>query len=304
MVVRILGAALLLALHGSMTELGAQASAAGDLPAAGTVRVGEFTHGALTRPYRLFVPSARPPAGGRTLLVMLHGCTQDAADFARGTQVEMQAGRHGVTVLWPEQLPSAHPQRCWQWYTPAQIGRDAGESGLIAALIAQAMLQEGIAPSQVVIAGVSAGGAMAANLVAAYPERFAGLMVHSGVPALAADNVPEALGAMRAGPTRASAELAARVIAAMGVRARPLPVLIMHGAVDPVVSVKNAEALEAQWSAVNRAAGGSAVPVELRIIPALGHAWSGGDSRGTFTDPKTPSATDALLAFTMRVSKP
>lgn len=266
------------------------------LGAQGTVRTGEFTHGGLTRAYRLFTPATLPATGERTLVVMLHGCTQDAADVARGTRIDARAADAQVIVLLPEQAPAAHPQRCWNWYDPAHQSRDAGEASLIAELARRTAEEHGIDPRRVHLAGVSAGAAMAANLAALFPDRFASVATHSGIPALAAQNVGAALLAMRAGNDDTAA-LAERVRAAMGARARAIPFLILHGEADAVVSVKASRALAAQWTAVNTALGDLESSVTLRIIPGLGHAWSGGDASGTYTDPNAPDITADVLRF-------
>lgn len=266
------------------------------LAAQGTVRADTFTHGGLTRAYRLMVPATLPPEGERSLVVMLHGCTQDAADLARGTRIEQHGAEARVIVLLPEQSKDAHPQRCWNWYDSAHASREAGEAALIAGLAAQVVAEQGVDPHRVFLVGISAGGAMAANLAALFPERFAAVASHSGMPALGAVNLGEALGLMRNGAEDVM-PLVARARAAMGDRARAVPFLVIHGANDAVVTVKASRALAAQWTAINVALGADASTIELRIIEGLGHAWSGGDTSGTYTDPKSPDVTADILRF-------
>lgn len=291
----------------------------------GQIIEGRFVVADEARAWRLYVPSRRS-AGPQSLLVMLHGCTQDAADFARGTRVEQHAEAHGMLVLLPEQGAESHPQRCWNWYEPSQHGREGGEVALLAALIDSVRREHGVSASRVHLGGLSAGGAMAALLATAFPERFASLTVASGVPVGAASNVGEALLAMRNGPaaTRASAEF---VRQRMGDSARAVPLLVMHGESDAVVSPRNADALLAQWRGLLQAleivlaplawrpAGIDASHVHVegdargRVwlmalrVPTLGHAWSGGDASGSYTAPDAPDATAMLFAFLQQLEQ-
>jgi len=291
----------------------------------GQVIEGRFAFGGATRAWRLYVPS-RGVDGTRAMLVMLHGCTQDAADFARGTRVEQYAEQHGVLVLLPEQPPEAHPQRCWRWYEPAQHDRDSGEVALLAALIDSIRREREVDVSRVHLGGLSAGGAMAALLATAYPQRFASLTVASGVPVGAARNVGDALLAMRTGPAPSRAT-AADVRERMGDAARPLPLLVMHGEQDAVVSPRNADALLAQWRSLLSSLEVALAPMPWRAegvdaslvhaegdasgrawviawrVPSLGHAWSGGDASGSYTTPDGPDATAVVFAFMEQVEQ-
>ena len=166
---------------------------------------GVFKNDAGERRYKLFRPRARPPAGQRTLVVVLHGCAQDADDIARGTHFNDLATNVGFEVLYPEQPQSANALKCWNWYLPEQSTRGNGEAAIIAELTTKIIADEAIDAKRVFIAGISAGGAMAANLAADYPEMFAAIAVHSGLPALTAKSQPEALEAMTKGANDASA---------------------------------------------------------------------------------------------------
>lgn len=164
---------------------------------------GTHTHAGLTRHYKLYVP-ARAAAGttagaGMPLVVMLHGCTQDPDDFAAGTGMNELADELGFCVLYPAQAADANPQRCWNWFKHNHQQRGRGEPALIASMTQQAAAAKGVDPRRVHIAGLSAGGAMAAIVGALYPEIFASIGVHSGLAAGAASNLPEALAAMQSG---------------------------------------------------------------------------------------------------------
>jgi poly(hydroxyalkanoate) depolymerase family esterase len=231
---------------------------------------------------------------------MLHGCGQSAEDFARGTRMNEAAARNGFVVLYPEQSVSAHPQRCWNWYTPAQTTRGAGEVALLSTLIDSVARRERIGAGHVALVGMAAGAAMAANLAVAYPERYSALALHSGVPAGAATDLASAMRAMQQGVGDGIA-LGNATLAAMGNRARPIPVIALHGSLDRVVSPTNLRATVEQWRVVNAKAPGGGAPVEGRLLQGVGHAWSGGSAAGSFTEPAGPDATALIVEFFRRV---
>ena len=285
-------------------------------------------------PYRLYVPAgpftpeaaAAPSARGAVpLIVLLHGCNQDAQDFAHGTAMNALAEQHGFMVLYPEQISKANSQMCWNWFEPGhqQLGR--GEPGMIAALTKHilASQQEGegdkalaIADAgRVYIAGLSAGGAMAAVVAGLYPDLFAALGVHSGLPAGAAQNLLSALAAMSLG--------------AKGEGVSALPTIVFHGCADKTVHPDNGENISDAAVAAFTASGQSLARKSISVgdgkeqntkrityrgddglsyvehwqINEGPHAWSGGDAKGSFTDPDGPSASEAMLAFFMQHRK-
>jgi poly(hydroxyalkanoate) depolymerase family esterase len=260
-----------------------------------------YTSAQGSREFVVFKPVSLPnEARERALVVMLHGCTQTADDMARGTRMNAAAEREGFIVLYPEQPASAHPQKCWNWFVPAQSTRDQGEAALLAGLIDSVARAEGVSADRISIVGMSAGAAMAANLGVAYPERYAALAMHSGIPALAAKDVMAALAVMRQGAPDGDA-LGAAALAAMGARARPIAVIALHGSDDKVVSPNNLHALVRQWTVVNAGAPGGGAPVEEVKLDGVGHAWSGGSAEGTFTAPSGPDATEMIVKFLERV---
>lgn len=198
------------------------------------------------RPYRLHLPSPSPEHRGGGLLVMLHGCTQDPEDFAAGTRMDAWAERAGFAVLYPEQLASAHPQRCWRWFLEAHQRRGEGEPAVLADLVRSVVEEHGLDPGRVFVAGISAGGAMSLVMAATYPDLFAGVAAHSGVPYGAARTLAEAE-AVLAGELPSPASLARRLRETMGERARPLPLLLFHGAADPAVAPENSRRTLAAW---------------------------------------------------------
>ncbi len=278
---------------------------------AGRFDSGRHEHGGLGRDYKLFIPAA---AGTRALplLVMLHGCTQDPDDFAAGTGMNALARSGAFFVLYPAQAAEANPQRCWNWFKHSHQRRGSGEPGLIADLTRQLVRQHGIDASRVYIAGLSAGGAMAATVAALHPELYAALGVHSGLPSGAAQDLSGALTAMRGGGSAG--------------HAAALPTIVFHGDRDATVHPRNGDAL---IEAALRAAGapGAAVDVHEGVAagggrytrmrygapgrPTLaehwrlhgaGHAWSGGHSAGSYTDPAGPDASAEMLRFFLQAA--
>jgi poly(hydroxyalkanoate) depolymerase family esterase len=268
------------------------------------------------------------------LVVALHGCTQTPASFSAGSLLNAAADRHGFVVAYPEQRREDNPQCCWNWFTGAHQGRGAGEPAAIAAAT-RALVADGagptIDPGRVFVAGMSAGGAMAAVMAATYPDLFAAVAIHSGVAYGCARSLPAATAAMRNGASDPAA-LGRTAFAAMGAHARPVPALVIHGTADQIVCPVNGEHVARQWVEANRLAAGDAdgistapvavsepagphgraatrrawtdrdgrALVEHLVVEGLGHAWSGGAPGGSYTDPRGPSATEAIWEFFSR----
>ena len=252
------------------------------------------------RHYTLYVPTTG--AGPRPLVVMLHGGTQTAADFAAATRMSELAEQHGVLVAYPEQVTSANPMRYWNWFEPDGQRRGAGEPAILAGIVDEIACEHEVDRERVYVAGFSAGAAMAAVLGAAYPDVFAAVGVHSGLPYGCAHDVASALTAMRG---------AARVRPLD----RPVPVIAFHGDADPTVAVDNAARVVEQFGGgpvrgdtlVERGPGRPATRVvvrrdgaavgELWTVHGSGHAWSGGVAGGSYTDPAGPDASAEMLRF-------
>ena len=261
--------------------------------------------GGLTRTYKLFVPSAAESQPA--LVVMLHGCTQGPDDFAAGTRMNVAAEAGGFLVLYPHQSREANASACWNWFG-AKEQRGQGETAFLADLVRHVVADHRVDPARVYVAGLSAGGAMAANLAATHPTLFAAAAIHSGLPAGAASNLPDALLAMRNGARkRASAPTTASV-----------PTIVFQGDADRTVHPSNGDrVIDAvvgdrrlrRTTSVQTVAGGppftctrysddqGRAVAESWALHGAGHAWAGGANAGTYTDPKGVDATAEMLRF-------
>ena len=266
-----------------------------------------FPGSAGSRRYRLYVPSGYNSAWAAPLLVMLHGCTQSPDDFASGTRMNEAAEGAGCLVAYPEQTSSANMQKCWNWFGEGDQHRDAGEPSIIAGLTREIMEGYAVDPARVYVAGLSAGGAMAAIMGDAYPDLYAAVGIHSGLATAAAQDMPSAFAAMRQG-AQGKQRGGARVI----------PTIVFHGDGDHTVSPLNGNAVIAQSMAGQRMTsqteqGGlpgkrqhtrtihfdsAARPLlEHWVVRGAPHAWSGGSAEGSYTDPGGPDATAEMVRF-------
>lgn len=296
-------------IHDMLAELGRSFStgAAANEPAQllpGAFSSGSFANAAGSRDYKLYVPStyAGQPV---PLVVMLHGCTQDPDDFAKGTQMNTLAEETGCLVVYPSQSRQANPSRCWNWFNNVDQQRDQGEPSIIAGITRKIMDEYAIDRNQVYVAGLSAGGAMATIMGTLYPDLYAAVGVHSGLPFASAHDLPSALAAMK-GDFRQRQQ-----------PGRPIPIIVFHGDQDKTVHPVNGDELiapardSAEAIAVEpgRVPNGHAytrtthkradgrVHAEHWLIHGAGHAWSGGSAHGSYTDGKGPDASREMMRF-------
>ncbi|MEO8570158.1 MAG: PHB depolymerase family esterase [Chloroflexota bacterium] len=278
-----------------------------DAPARGRFIDGSYTNPFGTRTYKLYIPASYQ-GQSLPLLVMLHGCTQNPDDFAAGTGMNAIAEEQECFVAYPSQEQSANHSRCWNWFKALDQQREQGEPSIIAGMTRDIIKTYHVDERQVFIAGMSSGGAMAVIMATTYPDLYAAVGVHSGLPYAAAQDLPSALAAMQSG---ASATTAAPHI-------EGIPIIVFHGDKDRTVHPRNGEQIiarslprpaaqssteqgkepngRAYQRTIHRDANGQPVG-EHWVVHGTGHAWSGGSHRGTYTDPQGPDASRAMMRF-------
>jgi poly(hydroxyalkanoate) depolymerase family esterase len=278
------------------------------VPDGARFEVRSYASAAGSRVYKLYVPSGYS-GQPLPLVVMLHGCTQTPDDFALGTGMNDLAEEQTFLVAYPAQTQSANASKCWNWFNTGDQQRDQGEPSLVAGITRQIMSEFPVEAARVYIAGLSAGGAAAAIMAATYPDVYAAVGVHSGLACGAARDIASAFTAMREGGTRTTASQGHGI---------SVPTIVFHGDRDTTVNPINADQVIAQAKAARRlqmtvsrgeASGGIAytrsVLAEANGTPALeqwvihgaGHAWSGGNAAGSFTDPRGPNASREMVRF-------
>jgi feruloyl esterase len=219
----------------------------------GVEQVAEFG----SNPGRLQMLTYRPAgrtAAGRPLVVVLHGCGQGAAEFARSSGWMELADELGFSLVMPEQSGLNNQGRCFQWFQPDHVRRGKGEACSIRQMVDVAVRRFKADSQQVFVVGLSAGGAMAAALLADYPDVFAGGAIIAGLPAGAAEGVAQALSRMaHPGPERSPSEWAEIVRSSVppNFRGKWPRISIWHGAEDSTVDPGNADLLALQWGAVH-----------------------------------------------------
>lgn len=263
----------------------------------GRFLTGSYTSGAGTRAYKTYLPAV--PVQGLPVVVMLHGCKQHPDDFAAGTRMNALADELGFVVVYPAQSGKANVSGCWNWFQEPHQHRGAGEPSLISGITLEVIERYALDARRTYVAGLSAGGAMAAIMAGTYPELYAGAGIHSGLAHAAARDLPSAFAAMRGG---------ARV---KGAAPRGVPMIVFHGDRDSTVHPSNGELATAgtlerieQGHANGRGytrtthlnAAGEPV-LEHWLVHGAGHAWSGGSTSGSFADPRGPDASREMLRF-------
>jgi poly(hydroxyalkanoate) depolymerase family esterase len=282
-----------------------------------------------SRDYLVYVPKGHSRWRRAPLLVLCHGCKQTPEEFAQGTRIVDLADRTGCVVLLPRQKDTANPWRCWNWFDRRTM-RGQGEAAILAAQIRRVRRAYRIDHRRILVAGMSAGGALAAIMGVRYPKLISAVAVHSGLACGAASSALTALSIMARGPDQDVEAIGAEARLADAPHDVRVPLLAIHGAGDEIVAPRNAVALVRQFLRLNghpAAAGGDATipPIadvertdaladgrrvvvrewrrDGRLVArhvevvGLGHAWSGGDASLKFNDPAPPDATALVVDF-------
>lgn len=262
------------------------------------------------RSFKLYVPAIAGTANSRLpLLVMLHGCRQTPDNFASGTGMNALAEEFGFLVVYPAQERRSQIYRCWNWYMQSDQARGSGEPALIASLVSDIIAKQGVDPEKVYVAGLSAGASAALIVADAYPDIFAAVGTHSGLPVGAAHDGVSALIAMKYGASGLP-------------HSHPIPTIGFHGSSDKVVNPRNGRLIVAHaldpyprlGKTVKRGrttggrkyvrtsygleTGGSLI--EQWVVVGAAHAWSGGNAADRYTDPDGPDASREMVRFFLR----
>ena len=303
-----------LSLEGMMPGLG-QPGRAPELPLADGAKFLDLNYScaAGARRYRLYVPSTAAD-GLHGLIVMLHGCTQNPEDFAAGTGMNALAEEHRLLIVYPAQTGGDNSMSCWNWFRPSDQMRDTGEPAIIAGLTESLRLEYGVPSGRLFIAGLSAGGAMAAIMGETYPELYGAIGVHSGLAYGSANDVMSAFTAMRG---QVGIEPPLSRAAGAGPQAAPR-MIVFHGSADTTVHPSNAgRIIASQGGSHGRTSRSEHGPtdetraytrlvakrddgthgIECWMIDGAQHAWSGGHPSGSHTDPRGPDASAAMVRF-------
>jgi poly(hydroxyalkanoate) depolymerase family esterase len=282
-----------------------------------------YTNAEGTMEYKLYVPKnytgARAP-----LLVMLHGCKQNPDDFATGTRMNDLADQQGFLVVYPAQRARANGQKCWNWFDTKDQVREQGEPSLIAGLTLEVAAGYAVEEQHIFIAGMSSGAAMAVIMGATYPELFAAVGAHSGLPYGAAYDLSSAFAAMWGSTTLFGLPmLVTQRSPHWSTATRPVPTIVFHGDEDSTVRPHNGDEiinqavqlaglahgdLEKSVKRIRRSNGreytatsyrfaATQSVIEHRALHGAGHAWSGGSPDGSHTDPEGPDASAQMVEF-------
>ncbi|MTE01581.1 PHB depolymerase family esterase [Paracoccus sp. YIM 132242] len=279
------------------------------VPPGATLTSDRFACAAGSRDYLAYVP-ASADKGIRGMVVMLHGCTQDPADFARGTGMNALAEEHRLVALYPHQSRGENAQSCWNWFSAGDQRRGRGEPEILAQMTLDLASRHDVPRDRIFVAGLSAGAAMAVILGQTHPDVFAAVGAHSGLPFGAARDVPSAFAAMSG---QGAPEAPGRRDAV------PTPTIVFHGSADRTVHPLNGDRIAGATLAAGPVqtmldkqtgtAGTRRFTRETTTLPdgrvlldhwridGLGHAWSGGKPGGSYTDPQGPDASAEMVRF-------
>lgn len=284
------------------------------VPDGAEFRQEQFTCAAGSRAYRTYIPS-NAASGVTGIVVMLHGCTQNPEDFALGTGMNELAEEHGFIVVYPQQSRGDNAQSCWNWFSRGDQQRERGEPAILAGMTRKVMDEFSVPAQSTFVAGLSAGAAMAVILGETYPDIFSAVGAHSGLPFGSAKDVPSAFAAMAGN----GCDVSKKVSDAPAVRT-----IVFHGSADTTVNSSNGDCIardvmdrgaqltiEANepgttsgrnFNRKSMTTADGTTELEYWFVDGLGHAWSGGQPSGTYTDMKGPDASAEMIRFFFETS--
>lgn len=268
-----------------------------------------FSCPAGSRTYRTYIP-ASAAAGVTGVIMMLHGCTQTPEDFATGTGMNALAEQHRFVVVYPAQSRGENAQSCWNWFSRGDQRRGKGEPAILAGIASSIAKEHGITRDQTFVAGLSAGAAMAVILGETYDDAFAAVGAHSGLPTGAAKDVASAFAAMAGSALDEGTQPRS---------ASTTRTIVFHGTADATVHPSNGDAIARRAvdlnvrQSIETTSNGDVAGrrftrivssdvqgkpiVEHWAIEGQGHAWSGGQPAGSYTDAKGPNASAEMIRF-------
>ena len=274
--------------------------------------------------YYIYTPSiteTRPSTSGMPLVIMLHGCTQNATAFAEGTKMNQLAEQEGFVVLYPQQSISYNLGKCWRWYDLDE-SQGMAEAHSIMKIIQSAIMMHDLDPSKVFVAGMSAGAGLASILAASYPEEVRAVALHSGPMLAKANSMKSGVSLLKHGFNGSDEELMSCLERFTLKKSHTVPAILIQGMNDDVVHSDNATALIKQFLYLNNLAldskastskhlvgteqeytqieykdNNKSTVVEVLKVKNLPHAWSGGDKKHPFNSDKGPQASQAIWDF-------
>lgn len=294
-----------------------------------TFAAGQFlSYSHNNKSYKVYIPSSYQNGTQVPMVVMLHGCTQDPDQFAAGTKMNTIAERENFIVVYPDQPSTENQNKCWRWFLSGHQSRGYGDPAHIAGITQKVKQTFSIDSERVYVTGLSAGAAMSVIMGATYPDIFAAIGVGAGLEYKAATSELNAYSAMSGGGPDPNQQGTA-AYQAMGAYARVVPTIVFHGTSDYTVYPVNGHQVASQWAQTNDLAsdgenniddtpdetitgqvtGGRSYTkyiykdstgksiIEKYMIDGMGHAWSGGDVAGSYTDPKGPNASEMMWQF-------
>lgn len=291
---------------------------------------GSYSNSFGSRNYYLYVPHNYDGTAKLPVMVMLHGCFQAPLDFARETGMNTVAEKYGFAVLYPEQTFQDNIWKCWNWFKPVNQARLSGEPSIIIGMLDDIKKHIQLDSGKIFAAGLSAGAAMASNIVACHSDIFAGAGIHSGLEYRAAVTESEAHQVVKTGPTQDVNQSGVAAAKCSGTAGRTVALVVFHGKNDPYVNPINSDRIIQQFSKMNdilddgqdndsqnstviathsdKVSGGysyttelfggsGSVHLEKVIVEGMGHAWSGAAVQGQYADPRGPNASEMMWVF-------